>query len=209
MYSIEVRHSRFPNKILDPNLGGFFPRYHGWKHFDAPKDYVGRDEKAFVAVKKNEVVILGESGIIVRIRKPMQRRLHEDFIGYLAYQSTKYRRGQFDTYDGEMGEFTSETMPKETVSNAIALKDAFCRELVKDRTKAFLSDRKRWWRLLRYVRIVSEPLRLLDKYEIAEPDEKRRKVLDLGEEHYKEACGALKDLAEGATGILGFVLARF
>ena len=90
-YDIEVRQSRFPN-ALDPTLTGFFPKYHGWEAFWAPVDYMEADEDAYIAIRRNEIIILAKSGIIVHVTGKGRNGHHDDYQGYLGFQATKYTK---------------------------------------------------------------------------------------------------------------------
>ena len=64
-YIIEVRQSRFPSRVKDPSLKRFFLQ---WNRFDMASIWNGADENGFAMVRSGETVLIGLSGIVVRIR---------------------------------------------------------------------------------------------------------------------------------------------
>lgn len=175
-YDIEVRQSRFPN-ALDPTLTGFFPKYHGWEAFWAPVDYMEADEDAYIAIRRNEIIILAKSGIIVHVTGKGRNGHHDDYQGYLGFQATKYTKNVEKEFDGVMKMPSHEDFPAEMFGNVLECKDDFCREFVMHKIMALRGGASKKRRYAHYLDVVSRHIGLLEKYNLPHPDPDREAIL--------------------------------
>ena len=90
MYDIEISQSRFPGKALDPTLRGLFPKYHEWTEIHVPKWYARWDEVVYATARRNEIVLLGESDIVVHIIGEGRNGHSDDYQNYLKSRGTDY-----------------------------------------------------------------------------------------------------------------------
>lgn len=177
-YFIEVFQSRFPNVITDPNLSGLFPKSHGWNRLKKQDEYAGADENAYITIRGKEIVMLGRSGVMVHIIGDDCNDRHDDVEGYRGFQSTAYGRRKKEWFEDEVDAFSADQgIPCGVFANALAVKDLFCRQLVKDMMSALLSSPRKRKDFDSYFESVAGPVAWLEKYDLEKPSMDRERLL--------------------------------
>lgn len=177
-YVIEVFQSRFPNVITDPNLSGFFPKSHGWSRFETQGEYMEIDEDAYITIRSKEIVVLGKSGVVVHIVGDGRNGHHDDVQGYRNFQGTAYAGCRKEWFEDEADAFSADQgIPSGILRNALAVKDLFCEQLVRDMMSALLSSSRKRKDYDSYFDSVEGPIAWLEKYDLGNPGLERERLL--------------------------------
>ena len=199
MYDIEISQSRFPGKALDPALRGLFPKYHEWTEIHVPKWYARWDEVVYATARRNEIVLLGESDIVVHIIGEGRNGHSDDCQNYLKSRGTDYPQSIKRQFRGGLGALGQNGIPAEVLANVIKDKDFFCRQLVADSLMELLSEP--WNREIfeAYQALTAGPVRLLEKYNLRTPDAERERLLATHARRLSEAAIMSKDASTALT----------
>lgn len=173
-YIIEVRQSRFPSRVKDPSLKRVFLQ---WNRFDMASIWNGADENGFAMVRSGETVLIGLSGIVVRIRS-FDYGGRDDFSGYISYQQTEYTRHLSKEVEASMDGSSKIGLPEDVLSQVPSMKDSFCRTLLSDEMRLLLDGNSSMRKRKRYLKTACEPARLLESYNLRRPDPDREALLN-------------------------------